>query len=394
MARKPATSPQSEAENLLDEIGFDAGDDTGDEDEALDNQDLTDPGDDEDDGSDTSDEGDENDEEDAGDEAGSDEDDDESDELAKAANRGNQREQEQKPPKQQRGDTPPAFNPFDPRAKVQTDKAGNIYLNGKKIANTGREARMYMGFRGVVLKEQQAAQKMAVHVNNIAQASREIMGRYEELSKQKTALDTIGASPAEQQQMINLFAAYKKNPIDGIKLMLTQAAMAGHDLKSITGGNGGIDVKALMDEMSGRMTELLKPVLSQTSATERQNEIRAQAKGFFDRNPLAANVAKALGGSHELGKVLNEAMRRKPELSMDEHFKNLHYALLTQGVRIPSATDPVMDQRDPQARQKRRRLDRNFRNSVKRPNSGLESVDDIAASVLRDARSLPTSRGT
>ncbi len=392
MARKPATSAQSEAENLLDEIGFDAGDETGDEDESQDNQDLTDPADDEDDGTDTSDEGDGTDEEDAGDEDNSSDEDEEGDELSRAAERDNRDEREQKRPKQQRGEQQAPFNPFDPRAKVQTDKNHNIFLNGKQITKTPREARIYMGFRTAALNEQRAAQKMAVHVNNIAQASRELMGRYEELSKQKTALDTIGATPAEQQQMVNLFSAYKKNPIDGIKLMLTQAAMAGHDLKSITGGNGGIDVKALMDEMSGRMTELLKPVLSQTSATERQNAIRAQAKGFFDRNPAAAGVAKMLGGSHELGKVLNEAMRRAPEISMDTHFRNLHYALLTEGRQIP--TGPVVDQRDPQARQKRRRLDRNFRNSVKKPNSGLESVDDIAASVLRDARSLTTSRGT
>lgn len=394
MARRTGNSAQDEANDILDTLGItddtlaneppDDDDDTGpvDTDEEG-NQDLEQP-EDEEEGDEPPEEDDDNAEE--GDEEG---DEPPGDQLERAA-RDAARRAQPKPKGGQRAEPVATTNVFDPKAKVQTDKAGNLYINGKKIANAGREARLYMGFRKFAQGEQAVAQKMAVHVSNLAAAAKEMMARYEELSRNKNIFEKSGMTPAEQTEMLQLGVAYKKNPVEAIKLMLTRAQLAGVDLKSVVGANGSIDAKALVEEMSGRMTELLKPVITQTSQVERTNKLAEQAKGFFERNPAAKQVSQLVGGSHKLGLILKEAMRVAPDISMDEHFQRLHYAILVKtGGKMPP-TGPVGGRR-PKGRQVERRLSRNFQRSVRQPGS-IESVDEIASSVLADANAL-TARG-
>lgn len=315
------------------------------------------------------------------------------DPLAKAAREAGQQDQQDRREQQpDRGDQQ-NVDLFHPNAKLQRDKAGNIYHNGKIVARAGREARMLTGFRKVALADRQAAVNMAKRVTQVAEGARELFARYDQLQKQKTMFDTEGISPQEQAQVLAIAKAYKKSPLEGIKLMLTQAHLAGVDIKSITGGTGGLDPAALLAQFEGKVTELLKPVLHETSQRANQNSVREEAQGFFERNPRAKAVSKAVGGSHKLGQLLNEAKRRAPDLSLDELFQRLDYALLSQyGGKLPGDTAPVSKNRTSPA--KDRNMNRNFKRSVGRSsNDPNASFDDIGRSVLRDI-ALAEARGT
>ena len=296
-------------------------------------------------------------------------------------NEGRDETYEQSPRRQesQARDNPrsKAVDPFDLKKKPTTDRQGNVFIDGKLVAKAGREARMYASFRRQALADRQDAAKLAQHVNQIAYGAKELLARYDQLQKQKTLLDQVGLDPKEQLQLVQIAQAYKKSPIEGIKMLLTQAHLAGVDIKSL-GVSGAFDPKALVETMKGEMTELLKPVLQETSQRVHQNSARNEAVGFFQRNPRAREVARIVGGSDKLGLMLKEAKRRAPNLSLDELFERLDYALLSNGMGQP-ATGPVEGPRP--NRRAAKRMEKNFARSV-RPAS--DSFEDIAKSVLRD----------
>jgi hypothetical protein len=337
------------------------------------NQDLNDPDDHSEDDDDDDDEDGEN-EDDA-----SDDDEDSLDTLERAAKEAASKNRPARQKQQQKSQD----SPFDPNAKLQTDKKGAIYFNGQKVAEGGREARMFMEWRKVAQSERRSAIEANKQTVSIAQAAQEVLARYNELKGQKTAFDNAGLSPTEQSQMLELATAYKKNPIEGIKLMLTRAHLSGIDIKSVVGANGGFDAKALMDEMSAKMGEMLKPVITQTTQQTRADALRKEAESFFTRNgETAMQVAQLVGGSHKLALYLREAKAQSPDLSLDELFQRLHYAILTKfNGRLPT-TGPVGRKPGKGRRQQvERRMNKNFQK-----HAGVQSFDDIAASVLADAK--------
>lgn len=276
---------------------------------------------------------------------------------------------------------------FDPRARFQTDKAGNVYSNGKLIAKAGREARLFHTFHAQAREEQAVAARMAGRAVDIANGARELLARFDQLSKQKSALDVVGLSAEEQMQLLPIIKRYKENPIEGLKMMLTQAHLSGVDIKSL-GAAGALDPKLMMDQMTKQVRELLSPMLQETSVRQQQDARRAEAVGFFKRNPRAREVAKVVGGSARLGQILKAAMDQAPDLSIDELFQKLDYALLQQfGGRLP-ATGPVTKPpkgKPPVAGKSARRQEKTFERSAPRTQQNRnQSIDDIGRSILAE----------
>ena len=380
--------PKSQEQNLLEEIGAldadgnappdDSDADIGDEDDdgALDdgsNQDRVDP------------------DEPTDEELEADgQDEDEEDELEQddreirdeLAERANNREQ---PRQQQQQRQPQGESPYDPRAKVQTDNRGNVYVAGRKVASAGESAKVYMQWRKVAKELLAGGINANKQLVNVANAAKELLGRYETLQQTRGMFDKAGLTVQDQNQMLELALAYKKNPIDGIKLMLTRAHLQGVDIKSL-GVGGGIDPKALMDEMRGFMEAQLKPLHTQTTQNARREALRQEAEGFFERNAAAQDVANLVGGSHKLAQILKGAKQQAPDLSLDELFQKLHYQLLVK-YKGQLPTGPVGQRRPTRTEQRRvhRKMDKNMTRA-------LSSIDDIGASVLRDARAV-TPRG-
>lgn len=373
---------KSEADSLIDGIlgqanpGESGTDDLGgaetennDDDDDGSNQDVDEPDehanqDDDDDGDD--DDQDDDDDSDDGDEANGD------DPLAREAR------DDRRP---QREDKNARHDAFDPMAKLQTDKKGAIYLNGKLVANAGKEARIYMEWRKVARADREHAIKVSAQLGKLAQSAQGLLKEHQALKEQKTLFDRANLTAEEQNQMLELALAFKKDPLQGVKLFLTRAHLSGVDITKL-GAGGGIDAKVLMEDLKGSMTELLKPVLTQTSERAKQEEVRSQAEGFFDRNPAAADVSRVVGGAHRLANILKQSMAAAPDLTMDELFERLHYQLLKDG---KMTTAPVAQRRSKVPRAAKRNLENNFRRTVSRDKPGtIPSWDDISRGVLAD----------
>lgn len=334
------------------------------------NEDLdedTGPVEDQDDGPDDQDE------DDAGDDAPDDDDDAGEEQQQRRPDENRQREAAPKPG---------SNDPFNLNAPPHRDKAGNILQNGKIIARAGREARIYYGFRKIAEADRRAALDMGQKLMKVATGAKELFARYDELKQTKNALDRVGLTPEEQTQMTNLAVAYKKNPIEGLKMMLTQAVAAGVDIKSL-GVGGGIDPKFLMDGMEERLKALMAPVLKDTSERANRQKDADEATGFFERNKGAREVAEYLGGTRQLALVLKQAKDVAPDISLDELYQRLHYQLLSDG-KI-GVTGPVARRPNRQERRNNKRSERQFSNRVR--GSANESFDDIGRDVLNAIRS-------
>jgi hypothetical protein len=277
---------------------------------------------------------------------------------------------------------------YDLNLRLKKDKRGNLLHNGKIVAAAGREARHFMAFRSLAQADRRAADKMAQHITKIAQGAEVLLQQKNALEKQKNILDTAGLDASEQAELVQIATAYKKNPVDGIKLMLTKAHLSGVDLKTITGTTGGLDPKVLMDQMREMLDERLKPVQQMTSERENQNKVQEETRGFFQRNEHARTVASFLGGAKQLGHILYQAKQAAPDVHVDELFQQLHYQLLVKfGGKIP--TGPVG------RRGNNKNPARPQRSQDRIPNRNTRSSDsfaDIGKQVLADIQAA-TSRG-
>lgn len=305
------------------------------------------------------------------------------DDLAKAAAKARKGKDTGPVTKQKPGQQQQKTNPFDPRTKIERDKAGNLYVANKLVARAGREARNFLTWRKHAIDERNAAIAAQQQMVKIGEGARVLLARYDELRSQKSMLDNLGLTPQEQSQLLNVAAAYKKDPLTGIKMMLTQAHMAGVDIKSLAGA-GSIDLKSITDAIKSELTGVLKPVIDDTSRRANQESVRNEANGFFARNPRAREVAKIVGGSQQLGQILKQAKERAPDVHIDELFRQLDYAILTKfGGRLP-VTGPVTKKPSKQQRPTRSNP------TSQRRSTASTSFDDIAKSVLADIADAET----
>jgi len=274
---------------------------------------------------------------------------------------------------------------YDPRTKLE-DRNGSLYLNGKMIAAAGRERRNFEGARRVIGAERQQNRKMASRLQELSGAARDLYTRYTTLEKNKNMFESAGLNFDEQKLMFDVATAYKKNPLDGIKLMLTKAKLAGVGIEQLGVAGNGIDLSAIVSEIKSHVDERLKPVSDMTADRAAQAELEHQVNGFFDRNPEAETFAETLnGGAKALGQILMRAREtdiangRKPQ-TIDQYWEKLHYEVLKRG----GVTSVVTQRRE----QKPLREPGQPRHRRRRSISGDESYADIGKSVLADIKNL------
>lgn len=293
----------------------------------------------------------------------------------------------------QDGDDDTPSDIFNPDTQVTTDKNGNVFVGKKLVAKAGREARLFMGWRKSAVAAHQETVRQAKNAARVADGVRELNARYEQLKTQKSLFDSAGITAEEQALLLPIAQAYKRNPVEGIKMLLTRAHMAGVDIKQL-GVGGALDPKVLMEDLKSYVGEQLKPLRDQTTKSENQDKLRTEARELVQSNPRFKVVAKALGGSHKVGELLRDAKTKAPDLSLADLFERLDYALLREfGGKLP--TGPVEEKRNkPNGKNQKddratRRMARNFSSTVSKSNPSFE---EIAASVLRDAQAAE-SRG-
>lgn len=271
---------------------------------------------------------------------------------------------------------------FDPAVRLKADRAGNLLNSaGQVVVRAGRERKFFEDAKKRVVAERQDNVRLAANMNNIVSAARELHGRFKALEDNKGMFEKAGLSNEEQLQMLSIATEFKKNPVDGIKKMLTMAHMQGVDLKSL-GVAGGIDARTIAEEVKRTVSEQLKPISDRESADqadrERMEEARKTAERFFTDNPDALEVREEMG-SDKFNSMLLGAQRKFPHMTLNEIWLRIQLAAKN--------APPKTQERD--NTQNRRRATEDVDTNRRRPRSrttGSESFEDIGKSVLRDLR--------
>jgi hypothetical protein len=269
-------------------------------------------------------------------------------------------------------------DPFDPRARFE-DRNGALYLNGQLVAKGGWQRKIFEGFRKRTIQANADAKAMAGRLVQIAEGGKQLMERYKTLEANKNLFEKAEISFDDQREALDFILAYKKDPLAGLKLILTKAQMRGVDIKQLGVAGNSFDPSVITNDVKKLLDEGLKPVREMTAASADAQKVSAEVTGFFDRNPEADQFAQMLPGSYtELANILKKAKATAPNVSLDDHWKALHYELLKQGVKLDGTTTVVKD--EPRRQPPRNRRERRARGTY----NGSESFGDIGKDILAE----------
>lgn len=166
---------------------------------------------------------------------------------------------------------------------------GSIYdLQGRKVANTGLERRVF----DRVTRYYNGIETEYVGLKNRITAYEEAnaVAKRENLSLEETAFG------------LRLVSAWKKDPLETLNFLLTQAQQQGKDVSTIRSGGAAFDPAAvgqLFEEKLDARFKLLQPLIDQLQEAHETNEIRDQVANdiavFFEEHPDAAQHRPVIG---------------------------------------------------------------------------------------------------
>lgn len=147
--------------------------------------------------------------------------------------------------------------------------------NGNVIAAGGKERRFYETAHREKNRADQATSKVA-----------ELTAQLEAINNAGTVGTQYDLSPEEVSTGAQLIAAWKKNPVETVQYMLTQAQSMGHNVDAIMGG--GTDMGAVKQMLDSA----LAPLIGERQARQAQEEVYNRATEIYNefsgRHPDAA----------------------------------------------------------------------------------------------------------
>jgi len=154
---------------------------------------------------------------------------------------------------------------------------------GEILARAGGERRVY--------------ERAERRVRNAVKAQLDSLNAQVETFKQSTNYDRYGISPQEASVGLQLISAWKKNPVETLKYLLTEAKAMGHNIDDL-GGGGAIDAAAIKRMVDQAVEPLVNDRKASQAEQEARNkvdtEFRAFATKYPDYKPHEADIAKLL----------------------------------------------------------------------------------------------------
>lgn len=172
---------------------------------------------------------------------------------------------------------------------------------GKVIAKSGNERRFYQDLvktkNDHVILTKHAGQ-LQQNVDRAVKIGRELVDANTALRRQWDGVNEFKLNPAELRQAAQTFDMIKKNPVEGVKRLLTQLAAGGINIQELGIATGGLDVKALTDGIREEFRREFAPLAAERQASqaakaeETRNatefeKINTNIRAFFDANPAA-----------------------------------------------------------------------------------------------------------
>lgn len=229
---------------------------------------------------------------------------------------------------------------FD-HGKPKFDKHGNILgSKGQIIATKGREARMYQSLH----KTREDLNNFRTQANNAISSERakvqQAVDIGMDLNRQLQALREVGQlhtkaglNDEDLRNAIEFASAFKKNNIEGLKMILTRAATSGIDLTQLGLQPGGFDSKALLDMIRAEIGKVAQPITErqqQESAAQAQQREREEAvnQATQELNQFLTDEPDARAYLPVIQEVLKQPFAAK--MSLGEVWTRIQLNLLRQ----------------------------------------------------------------
>lgn len=185
--------------------------------------------------------------------------------------------------------------PQQPRAIGGLFKSGPdnaIYdANGTKVANAGVERRIF--------------ERTYRYFQGMEQETGVLKQRIEAMEGANVAARDAGLTLEENAMGLRLMVAWKKDPLQTLNFMLTQAQQQGKDVSSIRAG-GGLDAAALREAVKAEISAAFEPfqfvvrnAQQERENTELQSQVAQEITTFFEEHPGAEQHRNVLGAIME-----------------------------------------------------------------------------------------------
>tara|TARA_R100001594_G_scaffold22817_1_gene44313 strand:- start:7730 stop:8728 length:999 start_codon:yes stop_codon:yes gene_type:complete len=149
-----------------------------------------------------------------------------------------------------------------------------VDVNGNVVARGGKERRFY-----------ETAQKERQRAENLQKETQELRTKVEAYEGTNNLTNQYSLSPEELTQGAQLIAAFKENPVETVKYMLTQAQSAGHNIDGV--GNG-TDVAAIQKIVNEAVAPLTADRQQQLETEKVREEATQVYTDFMAKYPDAA----------------------------------------------------------------------------------------------------------
>lgn len=220
----------------------------------------------------------------------------------------------------------------DSRRSIRGDKDGNLVDgSGNIIAKAGKERRLW----------EDNNRLRHVEIPKLSRQLAEVQGQLNNTTALNGLPQQLGLSPEQAVQGMRMIASYMNNPIATLKLILTEAKAAGHNLEQLGLGGGTLDHLAL-----GRMIDdRLKPILDDRASAQENADIERKAQEQYDAFMTTFPDASL----HE--DAIANLMNSNPSLTPEAAYYKLKNYVLENGLDWGQPLRPQVEARQQGAQQ-------------------------------------------
>ena len=182
------------------------------------------------------------------------------------------------------------------------DKDGNV------VAAGGKERRFY-----------ETAQREKLRADNAESGLQQAQAQLEAVEKAGTVGTQFGLTPDETVTGAQLIAAYKENPVETIKYMLTQAQANGYNIEEIA--STGLDMRAVQQMLDEKLSPLIQDRQEHIDTQKIRQEAEQVYNNFITVHPDAS--------IHE--GAISRLLENDKSLSLEAAYYKLQNYYLTKG---------------------------------------------------------------
>ena len=260
-------------------------------------------------------------------------------------------------------ESPPAEQEPQQQARGPQDL---VDRDGNVIAKGGKERRFY-----------ETAQQQRQRADNLDKEISTLRAKVEAFEGTANLPNQYNLTPEELTTGAQLMSAFKDNPVDTIKYLLTEAQSAGHNIDGVGQGTDVAALSRMLDEKLGPITSERQEQLELAQRNEQATQVYNQ---FMSSYPDAA--------VHQ--DVLAQLLERDQSLSPEAAYFKLKSFFLEKGLDFNTPLDVHEKNLAEQAKQSEEKPNGNTQSSLPSGSTPADNVTDASqiASVDTDMEDI------